>query len=126
MPIKDGEDKPMGIRDGLTMSEYQLLAARTINPALSREQLLLHALHGLTAEVGEIHGLFQKQYQGHPIDPDHLTKEIGDCEWFVAELCTALGIDLGAVGRTNIDKLRKRFPTGFDTERSVHREAGDV
>lgn len=116
----------MPIKDGLTMSEYQLLAARTINPALSKGELLLHALHGLVAEVGEIHGLFQKIYQGHDLDMDHLVKEIGDCEWFVAELCTAIGVDMGAVGRTNIDKLCARYPDGFSEQNSLHRKEGDV
>ena len=34
---------------------YQSLAARTINSNLSSDETLMHALHGLAGEVGEIH-----------------------------------------------------------------------
>ncbi|NCE63707.1 hypothetical protein D1159_03715 [Pseudoflavonifractor sp. 524-17] len=44
----------------------------------------------------------------------------------IAEACTALGLDLESVMRANIKKLKARYPDGFDTGRSLHREAGDV
>lgn len=116
----------MAIKDGLGISEYQFLAARTINTKLTKEQLLLHALHGLIAEAGEIHGLYQKVYQGHPLDEDHLDKEIGDLTWFVAELCTARGRDFGKICQMNVNKLKKRYPMGFSEQNSLHREEGDV
>ena len=71
------------------MNEYQHQAARTINMDLTEQQLVLHALHGLAAEVGEVHGIFQKVYQGHELNLGHLREEIGDALWFIMELCTA-------------------------------------
>ena len=44
----------------------------------------------------------------------------------LAEYCTANGWSLDEVFKLNIDKLRKRYPDGFDTEHSLHRGAGDV
>ena len=109
----------------MNMNEYQNLAARTINKALDRNQLTHHALHGMVSEIGEIHGLYQKVYQGHEIDEEHLKKELGDLMWFVAEYATAQGWELDEVAQMNIDKLRKRFPDGFSEERSLHRAAND-
>ena len=106
----------------MTISEYQDLAARTINRKLSVQQIQLHALHGLCAEVGEIHGLFQKYFQGHDFTADDLRKEVGDVAWMLAELCTANGWSLESVLAENIEKLRRRYPNGFEAERSVHRE----
>ena len=108
------------------MNEYQKAAARSINPALNPEQVLHHALHGLAGEVGEIHSLFQKAFQGHPLDPDHLKKETGDALWMIAEICTAMGWTLEDVAQTNIDKLLARFPNGFEVEKSLHRKEGDI
>ena len=105
----------------MTLSEYQEKAARTINQKLTEEKMLRHALFGLTAEVGEITGLFQKQLQGHPLLLEHLEKEIGDVLWMVAELCTALSLDMEEVAEANIEKLKKRYPEGFTTENSIHR-----
>lgn len=110
----------------MNMNQYQALASRTINKELRPEEALLHALHGMASEVGEIHGIFQKCYQGHELKEEHLIKEVGDLLWFVAEFCTAIDVDLEAVARTNIDKLMKRYPDGFAAENSLNRKDGDV
>ena len=110
----------------MTGNEYRELAARTINPELNNEQAMYHALHGMVGEIGEIHSLYQKVYQEHKLDPMHLKKEVGDLLWFIAEYCTAMCWDLDDVMQLNIDKLRARFPDGFEAERSLHRAIGDV
>lgn len=110
----------------LGMNEYQKLAARTMNDSLNHNESRMHALHGIASEVGEVHSLFQKTYQGHPIDDEHLRKEIGDVLWFVAELCTVLGFNMGDIAQMNIDKLKARFPDGFDADKSLNRTEGDV
>jgi len=109
----------------MDMSNYQKLAARTINNKLTAKQKLMHSLFGLASEVGEIHALFQKEYQGHPMERDKLVKEIGDVLWMIAELCTVHGFDLGFVAQENIDKLKARYPDGFSEERSLHRAEND-
>lgn len=105
----------------MTLNEYQLLAARTMNPELTPVQTELHALHGLCAEVGEIHSLYQKVYQGHVFDEAELVKEIGDVLWNLCELVTVREWSLEEIAQANIDKLRKRYPEGFSAERSVNR-----
>lgn len=110
----------------MRMNEYQKAAARSINPALHPEQQFYHALHGMAGEVGEIHSLFQKDFQGHPLDPMHLKKELGDVLWMVAEACTAMGWTLEEVAQTNIDKLLARYPNGFEVDKSLHRKEGDI
>lgn len=107
---------------GLTMNEYQRLAARTIAEDWTVEQKLHHALHGLASEVGEIHGIFQKNLQGHVFTRSDLQKEIGDALWFIAELCTVYDFKLSDVAQMNVDKLKKRYPDGFSAARSVYRE----
>ena len=42
--------------------------------------------------------------------------------WYLAEIADALGVTLEDIARRNIDKLRKRYPDGFDPERSINRE----
>lgn len=106
----------------MTINTYQQLAARTINHALDRDEMINHAVFGLSGEVGEISSLFQKVYQGHELNESDLRKEIGDVAWMLAELCTAYGWDMEQVYIENIEKLRKRFPKGFDPERSLHRD----
>lgn len=110
----------------MTANDYQALAARTINRNLSTVDIAKHALHGMVGEIGEIHSLYQKQYQGHQWDEQHLKKEAGDLLWFIAEYCTAMGWTLDDIMWMNIEKLKERYPDGFDANHSLHRKKGDV
>lgn len=104
-----------------TFGEYQFDARRTQNKDLKLWQMREHALYGLSAEVGEVLGLHQKQHQGHVLDDTALRLEIGDILWFVGELCDVYGFDMGEVAKANIAKLRARYPDHFTAEQSVNR-----
>lgn len=111
----------------ITPNEYQRLAMKTCSiPYDNKEDMIRHAVFGLTSEAGEVAGIYQKVYQGHEIDREHVKKELGDCLWMIAEACTALDFSLEEVMATNIEKLRKRYPEGFDAEHSLHRAEGDI
>lgn len=106
----------------ITLNEYQRLARRTQNGKLNPCERRMHALHGLASEVGEIHALYQKVFQGHPLNADSVVDELGDLLWFAAELADVIGVSLGTVAGLNICKLQRRYPEGFDAEHSLHRE----
>ena len=107
-------------------NEYQQLAARTINKKLDTNAVLKHGVFGLCSEAGEVAGILQKVYQGHPFDMGHIKKELGDCLWMIAEICTASGFKLEDVMQLNIDKLKARYPEGFVADKSLHRQDGDI
>lgn len=87
---------------------------------------LIHGVFGLTSEAGEVAGILQKVYQGHPLDCGHLVSECGDCLWMICEILDAIDFTLEECMQMNMDKLRKRYPDGFDPERSLHRAEGDI
>lgn len=55
-----------------------------------------------------------------------MIKELGDVAWYLAEAATTLDVPLETVFQGNLDKLRQRFPNGFDVEASVNRKEGDL
>lgn len=110
----------------MLLNEYQKLAERTIDREMMPWEIQSHALHGMVAEIGELHGIYQKVYQGHEADIDHLKKELGDLLWFVAEYCTGSDWNLEEIAQMNIDKLKARYPEGFEAEKSLHRKEGDI
>lgn len=106
----------------MELNEYQTLAQRTSNTNLPSDKIECGIL-GLCGESGECADLYKKYlYQGHEFDREAMKAELGDVLWYVAELAAGLGITLEEVAAGNIEKLRKRYPDGFATERSVNRE----
>lgn len=106
----------------MTINEYQRLAqqmASTIAPTTKIKNGML----GLCREAGKIADAYKKSlYLKYEFDRNHMAEELGDVCWYVAELATGLSVTLEEVMARNIEKLRKRYPDGFDAERSVHRE----
>lgn len=110
----------------MEIKKYQELANRTINTELTDGEKIGHALHGMVSELGEIHALYQKVYQGHNLDDKHLQSELGDLMWFIAEYCIAMGWELDDICNSNITKLLNRYPDGFNSERSKNRDKNDI
>lgn len=120
----------------MTFDEYQQLARRTSNyknavvslaPHFARENAAMSmAALGLAGEAGEVVDYLKKViHHGHDLDREKLARELGDVLWYIAETASTAGISLHEVASRNIDKLSKRYPEGFTSERSQNRAAGD-
>lgn len=106
----------------MDMNEYQKLAMRTANMGTGKLNLTITGL-GLCGESGEVADLIKKHVeQGHELNIEKLKVELGDVLWYVARGAEMIGVTLDEIGELNIEKLRKRYPTGFSVERSVNRE----
>lgn len=107
----------------MTINEYQTLAMKTLNPELSRKDVLINGVMGLCGESGEAIDIVKKWLaQGHELDRQKLAKELGDIAWYLAETAYALDIPLEEILQSNIEKLKTRYPEGFSSERSRNRE----
>ena len=106
----------------MKINEYQKLAMTTLNPALSKRDVLINSVMGLCGESGEAIDIVKKWLaQGHELDRAHLAKELGDVAWYLAEAATALDIPLEDILRANLDKLKARYPEGFRARNSIER-----
>ena len=109
--------------DKLTANDYQRMAMRTAGEYETDYDQLRNAAYGLNGEAGEVIDLLKKhEFQGHDLPNEKLIDECGDVLWYCALLADALGFTLEQVMNRNIDKLRKRYPDGFDKSRSINRE----
>ncbi|MBR4236524.1 MAG: nucleoside triphosphate pyrophosphohydrolase family protein [Clostridia bacterium] len=109
----------------MTINEYQTLAMTTLNKELDRTQTLTNGVMGLCGEAGEASDIVKKHlFQGHELNREKLIDELGDVAWYIAETAYALNVKLEDVLIHNIEKLKKRYPAGFDADKSVHREEG--
>lgn len=120
--------------------EYQDLAMRTNDGEATRRLLditlsdttedtgtILNACLGLSGEVGEFNDMIKKWiFHEKVLDEKHLKKECGDIMWYIAMICHAFCWNLDEIMQMNIDKLKARYPEGFDVVKANNREDGDV
>lgn len=111
----------------MNFNQYQketLITARGMNKEglKNANSYILNGVLGMSEEAGEAIGIVKKHiYQGHELDKEHLAEEIGDCLWYIAVTAKGIGYTLEDIAKMNVEKLRKRYPNGFETERSINR-----
>lgn len=93
---------------------YQDHAAMTRNPSLrikEKSSILISAL-GMCGEAGEVANYLEKVYgQEHHYEKERVIEEVGDTLWYMMDLLTVLGIDIGEVIEENTKKRRRKFPS---------------
>lgn len=109
-------------KDCLTVNDYQRMAMRTAGEYKSQYDMLRNAVYGLNGESGEVIDILKKhEFQGHELDYDKIMDEAGDVCWYLALLAFALNVPLEEIMLRNVQKLKERYPDGFDKNRSIHR-----
>lgn len=107
----------------MDLSVYQDLAERTSGAGGQGERRLIIAALGLAGEAGEFANMVKKKTaHKHQISEEELADELGDVLWYAAEAASACGLDLSEIAEMNVEKLRKRYPDGFSSEKSINRD----
>lgn len=97
---------------------YQRISRETaIYPERNKIQGLLYVALGLCGESGEVADQIKKilRDDGSQIKPERLEKiksEIGDCIWYLAQICSELELNFSDVACKNLEKLFKRKDEG--------------
>ena len=93
---------------------YQKVAKTTaIYP---REQAIIYPTLGLTGEAGEVANkvkkLIRDGYENNKDYREALSKEIGDCLWYISILADDIGFKLSDIANDNLNKLLDRANRG--------------
>ena len=95
----------------MDFNNYQFRASQTA--VYPQEKALEYLSLGLVSEAGEVAGKVKKLIRDNDSqmteeNREQLILEIGDVLWYVAQLCTTLKENMGAVAQKNADKLSAR------------------
>src|SRR5712691_13208908 len=105
----------------MTEQQYITEILRTYAGADDATSKLILGALGLAGETGEVVDMVKKHvFQGRAIDQEKLCDELGDVLWYFMLICHTVGCSLEEVMACNVAKLRRRYPHGFEAERSVH------
>ena len=95
----------------MTFNEYQTEAVKTAIYGSGNK--VIYPTLGLCGEAGEVAEkikkiLRDKDGKYSPEDILEIQKELGDVQWYIANIANDLGINLEDVAAGNIEKLRSR------------------
>jgi len=131
----------------ITANGYQKLAMRTNDGKMTQRLMsasqrlmdadltstsvdlggIMEGCLGLSGESGELIDLIKKwMFHEKPLDETHVKKELGDVLWYAALICESFGWKMSDVMDLNIEKLKKRYPNGFNPEQANNRAEGDI
>ena len=106
----------------MNIKKYQELAPNTLNNDLNYTMQLLNCVCGLAGESREVADIIKKHmFQNHILDVDHIEEEIRDVMFYICNLATLLELNMETILEKNIKKLAKRYPKGFESEKSINR-----
>ncbi len=100
----------------MNFDDYQTKSRKTAKyPAIGHP--VIYPALGLVNEAGEVAGKIKKIFRdkGGEISEETrsaLKAELGDVLWYVAQLCTELGLSLDEVAAYNLEKLYDRLERG--------------
>ena len=103
----------------MNLQDYQELAGRPLKIGRLPKDAIANMAMGLAGEAGEVCDQLKKVlFHDHEINRKEIALEIGDVLWYLAGLCSRVGMNLEDVAQMNIDKLKARYPDGFTEEAS--------
>lgn len=124
MTGKEYQELAMRTNDG--NSTYRIRQAQVENIEFDVGEIFNSCL-GLSGEVGEFNDMIKKWvFHEKELDIEHLKKECGDILWYISMMCHAFRWDLDEIMQMNIDKLKARYPEGFDVTKANNRRSNDI
>lgn len=90
-------------------ANHAIRALRSGDRSPRFDQIMSHAIPEVQTEI--MNGLHEE-----------LANELGDLLWYLTLAADAIGVPLEEIAQKNVEKLRRRYPDGFDAERSRNRE----
>jgi NTP pyrophosphatase (non-canonical NTP hydrolase) len=106
----------------MDITRFQGCVARTMNKNLGFGEAISNYSMGLAGETGEVLEPLKKfLYHGHTLDKQKVADELSDLTWYICALANTLEINLADALERNVEKLKKRYPEGFDTNNSINR-----
>lgn len=116
--IKEYQEKAMAANDSKDSYRLGDSFRESIDLGVDVPELI-NGLLGLSGESGELIEVFKKWiFQGSGLDVEHAKRELGDVMWYVVLVCHAMKWDLADILEINLEKISKRYPSGFDVEKA--------
>jgi NTP pyrophosphatase (non-canonical NTP hydrolase) len=98
----------------VNLRKYQKLCKNTAKSFKDKDKEISDWGLGVAGEAGDLAGCIKKTiYHGND-QRGGIRENIGDTMWYLAMICNSFGWQLEEILAENIEKLKKRYPKGFN------------
>jgi NTP pyrophosphatase (non-canonical NTP hydrolase) len=106
----------------MNLSEYQQIAKQTAKKDFKSptEEIMCWGL-GISGEGGDVASCIKKTFAHNKDVKDGIKENLGDMLWYAAMICNFFEWNMDDVLKENVEKLKERFPNGFNYN-SVQRD----
>jgi NTP pyrophosphatase (non-canonical NTP hydrolase) len=99
----------------MNLNEYQKLCKKTAKKDFKTadEEIMCWGL-GLCGEAGDVASCIKKTFAQNKDTKEGIKENLGDMLWYSAMICNFFRWDMQKILEENIEKLKNRFPGGFN------------
>ena len=99
----------------MELKEYQELCKTTAKKGETPELEISNWGLGIVGEAGDIASCIKKVvFHKNNLVKEGIKENIGDMMWYTAMICNFFNWDFSEILNENIEKLKKRYPGGFN------------
>ena len=98
----------------MRLKEYQKLCKKTAKKFENKEKEIFSWGLGIAGEAGDVAGCIKKTFSHNNDQKDGIRENLGDTLWYMAMICNFFDWELSGILAENIQKLKKRYPQGFN------------
>ena len=102
----------------MDFNEYQKKSRKhAFYPNQNTPESFRYLIYGVTGEAGELaehfkHALRDENDEISSERRDKIIKELSDILWYLANICTELGVDFNQIPKTGLEKIEERVKRG--------------
>lgn len=103
------------------------LVQRLFKPMDNKQDMLLHAVVGISGEAGELLDAIKKHvYYDKELDIENVIEELGDLQFYIQAVMQLINVTDATVKAMNIHKLEQRYPSGQYSNEQAQARADKV
>lgn len=124
--MKSKEYMKHSLKNDRTDAGYKEFAESLVGDTVNNDHRKLRLVYmalGLSGESGEVTDLIKKTFMyDKKLNVEKVKEECGDMLWYMSNLLHEIGSSFEEVMQMNVDKLNKRYPTGFTEKDALERK----
>ena len=98
----------------MDLREFQKACKKTAVKFDDPEKEILTWGCGIAGEAGDVASCIKKTFIHKKDLKDGMRENLGDTLWYMAMICNFMGWELDDILEENFNKLKARYPKGFD------------